>query len=122
MADKVITDAGVIEQIRNAMPAATIDKKGLANKGLNKYEFTLNTGEERVFEYPYSLVLLTTSQLGHSIVFLFSNNLTEIKQNVSNAFVFEDTDGRLCILRASETKFKIINRRDESIRLNIAFL
>lgn len=36
MADKVITDPSVIEQIRAALPVATVDKAGLADKMLLK--------------------------------------------------------------------------------------
>ena len=79
MADKVITDAGVIEQIRAALPLATRTAKGMQNNEIlqisNEHITNANTAPsgayrcnfedyaERNLPYPWG-ILFTTSTTG----------------------------------------------------------
>lgn len=63
MADKVITDAGVIEQIRAALPVATREKNGLMQASIaNRFMITnisLQPGESKEITPVCGLVYIT---------------------------------------------------------------
>ena len=77
-----VTDASVVEEIRKGMQLATTEEKGLATPGMAystiKGSITLAANEEVKFDIRYSLILLSNSANGSSILFLHALTLSLI--------------------------------------------
>ena len=70
MADRPITDAEVIEQIRSSLPIASLEKAGLAAKCQGKSEYYLQIGESVDVYLDYGIYIFVSEQIeGSSFLF-----------------------------------------------------
>lgn len=121
-----ITDASVAEEIRKGMQLATTEEKGLATPGMAystiKGSIILAANEEVEFDSKYSLILLSNSLNGSSILFLHANTYIKIDET-GNMFSFlSDVQGKLSVISGGEYRFSVRNNSVTELRLTYCFM
>lgn len=121
-----ITDASVAEEIRKGMQLATTEEKGLATPGMAystiKGSIILAANEEVEFDSKYSLILLSNSLNGSSILFLHANTYIKIAET-GNMFSFlSDVQGKLSVISGGEYRFSVRNNSVTELRLTYCFM
>ena len=80
MADRPITDAEVIEQIRSSLPIASLEKAGLAAKCQGKSEYYLQIGESVDVYLDYGIYIFVSEQIeGSSFLFQKAHHTYNLK-------------------------------------------
>lgn len=130
MIEKVqITDAGVIEQIRNSMPTATRLDKGLmpliTEKSPYQQYVLLDKDLEMEFDYSYGMIALWSSQRGYSSIILLGTVTLNIVSEISGVgfslSTVKDTVGRINVYKTAENKFIVQNKSKDQFRFYISF-
>lgn len=87
MADKVITDAGVIEQIRNAMPISSDSIKGLMPSGIwMKKIISINPNSSITINPIYGIVYIVNKYMNSGIGALYLCGEASIVKYVGGEF------------------------------------
>ena len=127
MLEKIqITDTSVINVIRTEIPIATIEDKGLATPGMAysviRGSITLSAGEEVNFENRYSLVLLSNSASGSSILFLHANNSVKIVETGSMFSFLSNVQDKLSVISDGEYAFFVKNNTIKGLNLTYCIM
>ena len=121
-----ITDASVTEEIRQGMQLATIEEKGLATPGMAystiKGSITLAAYEEVKFDIKYSLILLSNSATGSSILFLHACTYVKIAETGSIFSLLSNVQDKLSVISGGEYSFSVRNNRNQELKLTYCFM
>lgn len=121
-----ITDASVAEEIRKGMQLATNEEKGLATPGMAystiKGVITLAADEEVKFDIKYSLILLSNSATGSSILFLHALTYVKIAETGSMFSFLSNVQDKLSVISGGEYSFSVRNNRNQELKLTYCFM
>ena len=127
MIEKIkIADASVAEEIRKGMQLATTEEKGLATPGMAystiKGSITLAANEEVKFDIKYSLILLSNSASGSSILFLHAHTYIKVAET-GNMFSFlSNVQDKLSVISGGEYRFSVRNNSATELKLTYCFM
>nr|DAF31126.1 MAG TPA: hypothetical protein [Caudoviricetes sp.] len=129
MIEKIqVTDSSVIGQIRDSLPTATSQGKGLMPIITEKSPFQqyikLDNGLEMKFEYTYGMVLIWSMQMGYSAILLLGVTTVKIVSEMRNDILstVKDTTNRINVYKSSEYVFVVQNNIDDQFRFYINYL
>lgn len=121
-----ITDASVAEEIRKGMQLATNEEKGLATPGMAystiKGVITLAADEEVKFDIKYSLILLSNSATGSSILFLHACTYVKIAETGSMFSFLSNVQDKLSVISGGEYSFSVRNNCNQELKLTYCFM
>lgn len=127
MIEKIqVTDASVVEEIRKGMQLATTEEKGLATPGMAysilRGSITLAANEEVKFDIRYSLILLSNSANGSSILFLHALTYMKVAET-GNMFSFlSNVQDKLSVISGGEYSFSVRNNFAKELKLTYCFM
>ena len=128
--DKVkLTDSSVIEQIRDSMPTATRQAKGLmpviTERSPYQQYILLDKDLEMEFDYSYGMIALWSTQKGYSSIILLGTNTLNIVSEISgigfSLSTVKDTAGKVNVYKTAENKFIIQNKTYDQFRFYISY-
>lgn len=130
MIEKIqVTDVTVVGSIREAMPTATRQAKGLmpviTEKSPYQQYILLDKDLEMEFDYSYGMISLWSIQKGYSSIILPGTNLLKIVSEISEVgfslSTVKDTAGKVNVYKTSEIKFVVQNKSNDQFRFYISF-
>lgn len=130
MIEKIkVTDVTVVGSIREAMPTATRQAKGLmpvvTEKNPYQQYIQLEKDLEMEFDYSYGMVSLWSIQKGYSSIILPGTNILKIVSEISeigfSLSTVKDTAGKVNVYKKGEMKFVVQNKSNGQFRLYISF-
>ena len=124
-----LTDSSVIEQIRDNIPTATRQAKGLmpviTEKSPYQQYIQLEKDLEMEFDYSYGMVSLWSIQKGYSSIILPGTNILKIVSEISeigfSLSTVKDTAGKVNVYKKGEMKFVVQNKSNGQFRFYISF-
>ena len=124
-----LTDSSVIEQIRDNIPTATRQAKGLmpiiTEKSPYQQYIQLDKDLEMEFDYSYGMVSLWSIQKGYSSIILPGTNILKIVSEISeigfSLSTVKDTAGKVNVYKKGEMKFVVQNKSNGQFRFYISF-
>lgn len=128
--DKVkLTDSSVIELIRDSMPTATRQAKGLmpviTEKSPYQQYILLNKDLEMEFDYSYGMIALWSTQKGYSSIILLGTFAIKIVSEISGVgfslSTVKDAVGNVNIYKTEENKFVVQNNSNDQFRFYISY-
>ncbi len=128
--DKVkLTDSSVIELIRDSMPTATRQAKGLmpviTEKSPYQQYILLNKDLEMEFDYSYGMIALWSTQKGYSSIILLGTFAIKIVSEISGVgfslSTVKDAVGNVNIYKTEENKFVVQNKSNDQFRFYISY-
>ena len=128
--DKVkLTDSSVIEQIRDSMPTATRQAKGLmpviTERSPYQQYILLDKDLEIEFNYGYGMIALWSDQKGYSSIILLGtfalNIISEISGVGFSLSTVKDTTGKVNVYKTAEYKFVVQNKSNGQFRFYISY-
>ena len=128
--DKVkLTDSSVIELIRDSMPTATRQAKGLmpviTEKSPYQQYILLNKDLEMEFDYSYGMIALWSTQKGYSSIILLGTFAIKIVSEISGVgfslSTVKDAVGNVNIYKTEENKFVVQNNSNYQFRFYISY-
>lgn len=130
MIEKIkITDASVIEDIRNNLPTATRQAKGLmpviTEKSPYQRYIELDKDLEMEFDYSYGMIALWSFQKGYSSIILLGSKTLNIVSEISgigfSLSTVKDTAGKVNVYKTGENNFVVQNKSNDQIRFYITY-
>lgn len=130
MIEKIkVTDVTVVGSIREAMPTATRQAKGLmpviTEKNPYQQYIQLDKDLEMEFDYSYGMVSLWSIQKGYSSIILPGTNILKIVSEISeigfSLSTVKDTAGKVNVYKKGEMKFVVQNKSNDQFRFYISF-
>lgn len=130
MIEKIkVTDVTVVGSIREAMPTATRQAKGLmpviTEKNPYQLYIQLDKDLELEFDYSYGMVSLWSIQKGYSSIILPGTNILKIVSEISeigfSLSTVKDTAGKVNVYKKGEMKFVVQNKSNNQFRFYISF-
>ena len=130
MIEKIkVTDVTVVGSIREAMPTATRQAKGLmpvvTEKNPYQQYIQLEKDLEMKFDYSYGMVSLWSIQKGYSSIILPGTNILKIVSEISeigfSLSTVKDTAGKVNVYKKGEMKFVVQNKSNGQFRFYISF-
>ena len=130
MIEKIkVTDVTVVGSIREAMPTATRQAKGLmpvvTEKNPYQQYIQLEKDLEMEFDYSYGMVSLWSIQKGYSSIILPGTNILKIVSEISeicfSLSTVKDTAGKVNVYKKGEMKFVVQNKSNGQFRFYISF-
>ena len=130
MIEKIkVTDVTVVGSIREAMPTATRQAKGLmpvvTEKNPYQQYIQLDKDLEMEFDYSYGMVSLWSIQKGYSSIILPGTNILKIVSEISeigfSLSTVKDTAGKVNVYTQLEIKFVVQNKSNGQFRFYISF-
>ena len=128
--DKVkLTDSSVIELIRDSMPTATRQAKGLmpviTEKSPYQQYILLNNDLDMEFDYSYGMIALWSTQKGYSSIILLGTFAIKIVSEISGVgfslSTVKDAVGNVNIYKTEENKFVVQNNSNDQFRFYISY-
>ena len=128
--DKVkLTDSSVIVLIRDSMPTATRQAKGLmpviTEKSPYQQYILLNKDLEMEFDYSYGMIALWSTQKGYSSIILLGTFAIKIVSEISGVgfslSTVKDAVGNVNIYKTEENKFVVQNNSNDQFRFYISY-
>ena len=124
-----LTDSSVIEQIRDNIPTATRQAKGLmpviTEKSPYQRYIQLDKNLEMEFDYSYGMIALWSTQKGYSSIILLGtvalNIVSEISELGFRLSSVKDIAGKVNVYKTAENKFIIQNRAYDQFRFYISY-
>ncbi|RHL08729.1 MULTISPECIES: hypothetical protein [Bacteroides] len=124
-----LTDSSVIEQIRDSMPTATRQAKGLmpviTERSPYQQYILLDKDLEMEFDYSYGMIALWSTQKGYSSIILLGTVALNIVSEISgigfSLSTVKDTAGKVNVYKTAENKFIIQNRTYDQFRFYISY-
>lgn len=124
-----VTDAIVVDSIREAIPTATRQAKGLmpviTEKSPYQRYIQLDKDLEMEFDYSYGMVSLWSIQKGYSSIILPGTNILKIVSEISeigfSLSTVKDTAGKVNVYKKGEMKFVVQNKSNGQFRFYISF-
>ena len=112
-----LTDSSVIEQIRDNIPTATRQAKGLmpviTEKSPYQRYIQLDKDLEMEFDYSYGMIALWSTQKGYSSIILLGTVAINIVSEISgigfSLSTVKDTAGKVNAYKTAENKFDSIS-------------
>ena len=130
MIEKIkVTDVTVVGSIREAMPTATRQAKGLmpvvTEKNPYQQYIQLEKDLEMEFDYSYGMVSLWSIQKGYSSIILPGTNILKIVSEISeigfSLSTVKDPAGKVNVYKKGEMKFVVQNKSNGQFRFYISF-
>lgn len=130
MIEKIkITDASVIEDIRDNLPTATTQAKGLmpviTEKSPYQRYIELDKDLEMEFDYSYGMIALWSFQKGYSSIILLGSKTLNIVSEISgigfSLSTVKDTAGKVNVYKTAENKFVVQNKSNDQFRFYITY-
>lgn len=127
MIEKIkITDVSVAEEIRKGMQLATIEEKGLATPGMAystiKGSIIIAADGEVKFNVRYSLILLSNSANGSSILFLHACTYVKVAETGNRFSFLSNVKDKLSVISGGEYGFSVRNNSAEELKLTYCFM
>lgn len=124
-----LTDSSVIEQIRDNIPTATRQAKGLmpviTEKSPYQRYIQLDKDLEMEFDYIYGMIALWSTQKGYSSIILLGtvalNIVSEISELGFRLSTVKDIAGKVNVYKTAENKFIIQNKTYDQFRFYISY-
>ena len=125
-----LTDSSVIEQIRDNIPTATRQAKGLmpviTERSPYQQYIQLDKDLEMEFDYSYGMIALWSNQKGYSSIILLGTVALNIVSEISDHIGFslstvKDTAGKVNVYKTTENKFVVQNKSNEQFRFYISY-
>ena len=124
-----VTDTIVVDSIREAIPTATRQAKGLmpviTEKSPYQRYIQLDKDLEMEFDYSYGMIALWSSQKGYSSIILPGTNILKIVSEISeigfSLSTVKDTAGKVNVYKKGEMKFVVQNKSNGQFRFYISF-
>lgn len=124
-----LTDSSVIEQIRDHIPTATRQAKGLmpviTEKSPYQQYILLNKDLEMEFDYSYGMIALWSTQKGYSSIILLGTVALNIVSEISgigfSLSTVKDTAGKVNAYKTAENKFVVQNKSNDQFRFYISY-
>lgn len=130
MIEKVqVTDATVVDSIREAIPTVTRQAKGLmpviTEKSPYQQYISLDEDLEMEFDYSYGMIALWSTQKGYSSILLLGTKDLKIVSEISgigfNLSTVKDTIGKVNVFKTAESKFVVQNKSNDQFRFYISY-
>ena len=125
-----VTDTIVVDSIREAIPTATRQAKGLMPvitvKSPYQRYIQLDKDLEMEFDYSYGMIALWSSQKGYSSIILLGTIALNIVSEISDHMGFslstvKDTAGKGNVYKKGEMKFVVQNKSNNQFRFYTSF-
>jgi len=124
-----VTDATVVDSIREAIPTATRQEKGLmpilTEKSPYQQYISLDKDLEMEFDYSYGMIALWSTQKGYSSILLLGTMALKIVSEISgigfNLSTVKDTTGKVNVFKTAESKFVVQNKTNDQFRFYISY-
>ena len=124
-----LTDSSVIEQIRDNIPTATRQAKGLmpviTEKSPYQRYILLDKDLEMEFDYSYGMIALWSTQKGYSSIILLGTVAINIVSEISgigfSLSTVKDTAGPAPAPPPAAPKFAAKNKSDDQFRFYISY-
>ncbi len=124
-----LTDSSVIEQIRDNIPTATRQAKGLmpviTEKSPYQQYMQLDKDLEMEFDYSYGMIALWSTQKGYSSIILLGTVALNIVSEISgigfSLSTVKDTAGKVNVYKTAENKFVVQNKSNDQFRFYISY-